>query len=49
MGTSGITSVSGILALLDEEDDESKEFALHKIDDIVDVFWAEIAASISKM
>lgn len=49
MAVSTLTSASGILALLDEEQDEIKEFALHKLNELVDEFWAEIAATISKM
>jgi hypothetical protein len=49
MATARLTSASGILALLDEEQDELKEFALKKLDELVHEFWAEIAASVSKM
>jgi 26S proteasome regulatory subunit N2 len=47
--STGLTSSNGILALLDEEQDELKEFALQKLNEVVHEFWAEIAMSISKI
>jgi hypothetical protein len=44
-----ISSASGILALLDEPEEELQEHALQSLDEIVDVFWTEISESISKM
>ena len=41
--------LAGILSLLKESEDEIKIFALKKLDQLVDVFWAEIAESISAM
>lgn len=49
MGSIGINSSSGILALLDDEQDEMKEYALKKINELIPVFWAEIATYIPKM
>ncbi|XP_064393012.1 26S proteasome non-ATPase regulatory subunit 1-like isoform X2 [Halichondria panicea] len=42
-----LTSAAGILSLLKESEDEIKAFALKRLDQLVDVFWAEIAESIS--
>ena len=44
-----ISSAQGILALLDETDPELQELALVSLDEVVDVFWTEIAESVSKM
>ncbi len=41
--------IAGILSLLKESEDEIKAFALKRLDQLVDVFWAEIAESISAM
>ncbi|GAA6234188.1 26S proteasome non-ATPase regulatory subunit 1 [Lates calcarifer] len=44
-----ITSAAGIISLLDEEEPQLKEFALHKLDSIVNDFWAEISGSVDKI
>lgn len=44
-----ITSASGIISLLDEPRSELKEYALHKLNDIVDEFWPEISEAIVKV
>jgi len=44
-----ITSASGIISLLDESQSELKEYALHKLNDIVDEFWPEISEAIVKV
>lgn len=44
-----ITSASGIISLLDEPQSELKEYALHKLNDIVDEFWPEISEVIVKV
>ena len=44
-----ITSASGIISLLDEEASELKTFALKKLNDVVDDFWAEISEVIAKI
>ena len=44
-----ITSASGIISLLDESKSELKTFALRKLDDVVDEFWAEISEVIDKI
>ncbi|RWS22446.1 26S proteasome non-ATPase regulatory subunit 1-like protein, partial [Leptotrombidium deliense] len=44
-----ITSASGVISLLDEEKAELQSFALHKLDEIVDEFWAEISEVITKI
>eukprot|EP01110_Echinostelium_bisporum_P006929 TRINITY_DN27017_c0_g1_i1.p1 TRINITY_DN27017_c0_g1~~TRINITY_DN27017_c0_g1_i1.p1 ORF type:complete len:263 (+),score=28.68 TRINITY_DN27017_c0_g1_i1:55-843(+) len=45
----GLTSVGGYLALLDESSNELRYFALEKINELVDQFWAEIASDIQKI
>lgn len=44
-----ITSAAGIISLLDEPIPEVKEFALKRLDTIVDEFWPEISESIEKI
>lgn len=44
-----ITSASGIISLLDEPQSELKEYALHKLNDVVDEFWPEISEAIVKV
>jgi 26S proteasome regulatory subunit N2 len=45
----GLTSAAGLIGLLDEPDQQLRSYALQKLDDTVDQFWAEIADDISKM
>lgn len=44
-----ITSAAGILALLDEPEPELQTFALERLNEIIDVFWPEIADSVQKI
>lgn len=44
-----LTSAAGILALLDEKEPELKSFALRKLNNVVDEFWAEISESVDKI
>ncbi len=44
-----ITSAAGVLALLDEPETEMKYFSLHKLNMIVDQFWAEISESVDRV
>lgn len=44
-----LTSAQGIISLLDENQTELKVFALSKLDQIVDEFWAEISEAIEKI
>ncbi|KAJ8325860.1 proteasome regulatory particle base subunit [Batrachochytrium dendrobatidis] len=44
-----LTSAAGILSLLDEPQDELKAYALSKLDSLVDLFWAEVSDSVSKI
>ncbi|KAF2361483.1 Proteasome/cyclosome repeat [Trinorchestia longiramus] len=44
-----ITSAAGILALLDEPEAELQVFALERLNEIIDVFWPEIADSVQKI
>ncbi|KAB0355983.1 hypothetical protein FD754_000139, partial [Muntiacus muntjak] len=39
----------GIISLLDEEEPQLKEFALHKLNAVVNDFWAEISESVDKI
>uniref|UniRef100_A0A2K6ES35 26S proteasome non-ATPase regulatory subunit 1 n=1 Tax=Propithecus coquereli TaxID=379532 RepID=A0A2K6ES35_PROCO len=41
--------VAGIISLLDEEEPQLKEFALHKLNAVVNDFWAEISESVDKI
>ncbi|KAG0345034.1 proteasome regulatory particle base subunit [Podila humilis] len=45
----GLTSAAGVIALLDEHDNELKVYALQKLNSIVDQFWAEISDAVSKI
>lgn len=45
----GLTSAAGLIGLLDEPDQQLRSYALQKLDDTVDQFWAEIADDISKI
>eukprot|EP00056_Hartaetosiga_gracilis_P005344 m.83845 g.83845 ORF g.83845 m.83845 type:complete len:957 (-) comp12136_c0_seq1:91-2961(-) len=45
----GLTSVGGVLALLEEEENDLKVFAITKLLGLVDTFWAEIANDITKI
>ncbi|KAJ6231397.1 26s proteasome non-atpase regulatory subunit 1 [Anaeramoeba flamelloides] len=44
-----LSTASGIIALLDEPDNDLKTYALRKLDGLVDQFWAEISDSIGKI
>jgi 26S proteasome regulatory subunit N2 len=44
-----ITSAAGVVALLDEPEPELQSYALHKLNSLVDSFWAEIADSVSRI
>ncbi|XP_072428502.1 26S proteasome non-ATPase regulatory subunit 1 [Chiloscyllium punctatum] len=44
-----ITSAAGIISLLDEKEPQLKEFALHKLNSVVNDFWAEISESVVKI
>ena len=37
------------MSLLDEPEEEVQVFALSRLNELVDIFWAEISESISKM
>lgn len=43
------TLIAGVIALLDEQDDDLKVYALQKLNGLVDQFWAEISDAVSKM
>uniref|UniRef100_A0A4W3I0X4 26S proteasome non-ATPase regulatory subunit 1 n=1 Tax=Callorhinchus milii TaxID=7868 RepID=A0A4W3I0X4_CALMI len=40
---------AGIISLLDEKEPQLKEFALHKLNSVVNDFWAEISESVVKI
>ncbi|KAG9508808.1 26S proteasome non-ATPase regulatory subunit 1, partial [Fragariocoptes setiger] len=44
-----ITSASGFISLLDENGQELQEYALHRLNDLVDKFWPEISEAIVKI
>lgn len=44
-----ITSAAGVVTLLDEPEPELQSYALTKLNELVDSFWAEIADSVSKI
>uniref|UniRef100_A0A2K6RT03 26S proteasome non-ATPase regulatory subunit 1 n=1 Tax=Rhinopithecus roxellana TaxID=61622 RepID=A0A2K6RT03_RHIRO len=41
--------IAGIISLLDEDEPQLKEFALHKLNAVVNDFWAEISESVDKI
>lgn len=43
------THTAGVLALLEEPENELKVFALIRLNELVDNFWAEIAEDVTKM
>ncbi|CAG8448243.1 2744_t:CDS:10 [Cetraspora pellucida] len=45
----GLTSAGGIIALLEEPEEELKIYALKKLNEIVDQFWAEISDAVQKI
>lgn len=45
----GLTSAEGILALLGEQENELKTFALQRLNELVDQFWAEIAEQLPRI
>eukprot|EP01116_Phalansterium_solitarium_P020847 TRINITY_DN6290_c0_g1_i1.p1 TRINITY_DN6290_c0_g1~~TRINITY_DN6290_c0_g1_i1.p1 ORF type:complete len:990 (+),score=381.70 TRINITY_DN6290_c0_g1_i1:71-3040(+) len=49
MVANGLSSVGGIVALLEESQPEIQEFALQKLNSLVDNFWHEIADSIQRI
>lgn len=44
-----ITTASGLISLLDDESSELKAYALSKLNDVVDEYWAEISEVIGKI
>lgn len=44
-----LTSVTGVTALLDEQDVTLQAYALRKLNTLVDRFWAELAESVSRL
>ena len=44
-----LQSSAGVLSLLSEPEDEIKIFALHRLNELVDDFWAEVADRITQL
>jgi len=44
-----LTSAAGIISLLEEPEEDLKIYALRKLNDIVDTFWAEISDAIPQI
>ena len=44
-----LTSAAGVLALLEDPQPELKLFSLKKLNQIVDIFWAEISEAVDKV
>ncbi|CAH8445102.1 unnamed protein product [Heterobilharzia americana] len=44
-----LTSAAGLVSLLDDKGADVKAFALRRLDDIVDEFWAEISEAVIKI
>ncbi|KAM3186512.1 hypothetical protein ACTXT7_004191 [Hymenolepis weldensis] len=44
-----LTSAAGFISLLDDEKQDIKAFALKRLTDLVDEFWAEISESVDKI
>ena len=44
-----LTSVAGMMALLDEKDVKLQEYALQKLNTLVDRFWTELADSLARL
>ncbi|KAJ1514499.1 proteasome regulatory particle base subunit [Coelomomyces lativittatus] len=49
MSTMILTSAAGIVSLLDEKDESLKYYALQRLNEIIDSFWAEISESLNKI
>jgi len=45
----GLTSASGVLGFLSDEEPELKVFALQTLNDDIDTLWTEVAGSIGQM
>jgi 26S proteasome regulatory subunit N2 len=45
----GLTSAAGLVGLLSEPDPDLRVFALKKLDEEIDLLWAEVADSVGTM
>jgi hypothetical protein len=45
----GLTSASGVLGFLSDEEPELKVFALQTLNDDIDTLWTEVADSVGQM
>jgi 26S proteasome regulatory subunit N2 len=45
----GLTSAAGLVGFLSEPDPELRVFALKKLDEEIDLLWAEVADSVARM
>ena len=45
----GLTSAAGVVGFLSEPDPALRSFALHQLNDQIDLLWPEVAGSVSQM
>jgi 26S proteasome regulatory subunit N2 len=45
----GLTSATGVLGFLSDEEPELKVFALQTLNDDIDTLWTEVAGSVGQM
>jgi 26S proteasome regulatory subunit N2 len=45
----GLTSAAGVIGFLSEPDPSLQSFALHRLNEEIDLLWPEVAGSVSQM
>ena len=45
----GLTSAAGVVGFLSEPDPALRSFALHQLNDQIDLLWPEVAGSVSQI
>lgn len=45
----GLTSAAGVVGFLSEPDPALQSFALHRLNEEIDLLWPEVAGSVSEM
>jgi len=45
----GLTSAAGVVGFLSEPDPSLRSFALHRLNENIDLLWPEVAGSVSQM
>jgi 26S proteasome regulatory subunit N2 len=45
----GLTSAAGVVGFLSESDPALRSFALHRLNEEIDLLWPEVAGSVSQM